>query len=109
MDLEILVILKPLGRVTYREVEKGDSHTLFQTSMFRPKIGQNPKILILAQKFNCLFQFGGKVQKWLLVRNCQIEIWDKNQTFGIVRLLSPDGNPIFKRLATEVGTKFLIQ
>ena len=29
LDLEILVILKPLGRVTYREVEKGDSHTLF--------------------------------------------------------------------------------
>ena len=43
------------------------------------------------------------------VRNCQIEFLDKNQTFSIVRLLSPEGNPIFKRLATEVGTKFLIQ
>ena len=57
------MILKPLGRVTYREVEKGDSHTLFQTSIFRPKIDQNPKILILAQKFNGMFQFGGKIQK----------------------------------------------
>ena len=40
LDLEILVILKPLGRVTYREVEKGDSHTLFQTFMLLSKIGQ---------------------------------------------------------------------